>query len=317
MKVLNQTVTDKFALYHADCVEVARSLPDESVDYSIFSPPFSSLYTYSNSDRDMGNSTGDDDFWVHFKFLIKELYRTLRSGRNISVHCMNLPTSKQNHGYIGIRDFRGDIIRAFQDVGFIYHSEVTVWKDPVVAMQRTKALGLLWKQIKKDSSMNRQGIPDYVVTFRKPGINNKPICHTAEDFTVDEWQRLASPCWMDIKQSNTLNKKMARDDEDERHIAPLQLDLIHRCLRLWSAKDDVVFSPFAGIGSEGWVSLQLGRKFIGSELKESYYKVASANLLQAESMKMEEKTYTPEPEQDQLEYKQNQEYDDRQVEMFQ
>lgn len=317
MKVLNQTISEKFALYHADCVEIARSLQDESIDYSVFSPPFSSLYTYSNSDRDMGNSTGDDDFWIHFKFLIKELYRIMRSGRNISVHCMNLPTSKQNHGYIGIRDFRGDIIRAFQDVGFIYHSEVTVWKDPVVAMQRTKALGLLWKQIKKDSSMNRQGIPDYVVTFRKPGINTKPIEHTAEDFTVDEWQRLASPCWMDIKQSNTLNKKMARDDEDERHIAPLQLDLIHRCLRLWSAKNDVVFSPFAGIGSEGWVSLQLGRKFVGSELKESYYKVASENLKQAESMKMEEKTYVPDPEQEQIEYKQTIERDDRQAEMFQ
>lgn len=317
MKVLNQTISDKFAMYHADCIEVAKSLPDQSIDYSVFSPPFSSLYTYSNSDRDMGNSTGDADFWIHFKFLIKELHRVLRNGRNISVHCMNLPTSKQNHGYIGIRDFRGDIIRAFQDVGFIYHSEVTVWKDPVVAMQRTKALGLLWKQIKKDSSMSRQGIPDYVVTFRKKGENTKPIAHTPDDFSVDEWQRLASPCWMDIKQSNTLNKKMARDDEDERHIAPLQLDLIHRCLRLWSTKDDVVFSPFGGIGSEGWVSLQLGRKFIGAELKESYYKVASENLKQAESMKMEEKTYIPEPDQESMQYKQNNEYDDRQVDMFQ
>lgn len=318
MKVLNQTVTDRFALYNADCVELSRSLPDESVDYSVFSPPFSSLYTYSNSDRDMGNSSNDDQFWIHFKFLIKELHRILRSGRNISVHCMNLPTSKQNHGYIGIRDFRGDIIRAFQDVGFVYCSEVTVWKDPVVAMQRTKALGLLWKQIKKDSSMSRQGIPDYVVTFRKKGENTKPISHTAEEFGVDEWQRLASPCWMDIKQGNTLNKKLAREDDDERHIAPLQLDLIHRCLRLWSAKDDVVFSPFTGIGSEGYVSLQLGRKFIGSELKESYYNVAAKNLLEAENMKMDERTYIKDPQQDEIEYKQAIfEKDDNQVEMFQ
>lgn len=317
MKVLNQTVTENFAMYHADCVEIARSLPDESVDYSIFSPPFSSLYTYSNSDRDMGNSTNDDQFWIHFKFLIKELHRILRSGRNISVHCMNLPTSKQNHGYIGIRDFRGDVIRAFQEVGFIYHAEVCVWKDPVVAMQRTKALGLLHKTIRKDSSMSRHGIPDYVITFRKPGLNTKPISHEREEFTVDEWQRLASPCWMDIKQSNTLNRKLARDAEDERHIAPLQLDLIHRCLRLWSAKGDVVYSPFAGIGSEGWVSLQIGRKFVGSELKESYFKIASDNLKQAEKMEMEERTYIPESSQDAINYPKVFEGDENQVEMFQ
>lgn len=316
MKVLNQAHSDNFALYHADCVEVAKLLPDESIDYSVFSPPFSSLYTYSNSDRDMGNSKGDEEFWIHFKYLIKELYRVLRSGRNISLHVMNLPTSKQNHGYIGIRDFRGDVIRAFQEMGFIYHSEVTVWKDPVVAMQRTKALGLLWKQIKKDSSMSRQGIPDYVVTFRKPGVNTKPISHAPEDFTVDEWQRLASPCWMDIKQSNTLNRKLAREDDDERHIAPLQLDLIHRCLRLWSTKDDVVFSPFAGIGSEGWVALQLGRKFVGSELKQSYFNIASKNLIEAEGKTMEESTYRKEDAepfvQDSAFYK-----DENQSEMFQ
>ncbi len=228
MKVLGQSLSNKFALYHGDCVEVAKGLPDESIDYSIFSPPFASLYTYSNSDRDMGNSKSYEEFWTHFRYLINELYRVLKPGRNISVHCMNLPTSKQNDGYIGIRDFRGDIIRVFTSMGFIYHSEVTVWKDPVVAMQRTKALGLLWKTIKKDSSMSRQGIPDYVVTFRKPGINPKPISHTAEEFPVDEWQQLASPCWMDIKQSNTLNKKLAREANDERHIAPLQLDLIDR-----------------------------------------------------------------------------------------
>jgi DNA modification methylase len=278
MYVLNEKDGNGYKLYHGDCVEVTRMMPDESVDFSIFSPPFSSLYTYSNSDRDMGNCKSDDEFFAHFGFLVKELYRILTPGRNISVHLMNLPTSKQNHGYIGIRDFRGDVIRCFQSHGFIYHSEVTVWKDPVVAMQRTKALGLLWKQIKKDSAMCRQGIPDYVVTFRKPGANPKPISHTPEEFPVDEWQKLASPCWMDIKQSNTLNRKGARDNEDERHIAPLQLDLIERCLRLWSRPGDVVFSPFAGIGSEGVMSVQAGRMFIGVELKESYFNLACKYL---------------------------------------
>lgn len=288
MQVINQEVTDRFSAYHADCVELARLLPSESIDYSVFSPPFLSLYTYSNSERDMGNSKTPNEFWIHFRFLIEELYRMLKPGRNISVHCMNLPTSKQNHGYIGIQDFRGDIIREFQKFGFIYHSEVTVWKDPVVAMQRTKALGLLWKQIKKDSSMSRQGIPDYVVTFRKPGINPKPVAHTPEEFPVSEWQQLASPCWMDIKQSNTLNRKAAREEQDERHIAPLQLDLIQRCLRLWTIKDDVVFSPFMGIGSEGYMSLGMGRKFIGVELKKSYYDLAVKNLHDACLLKIDE-----------------------------
>lgn len=288
MQVINQEITDRFSAYHADCVELSRLLPSESIDYSIFSPPFLSLYTYSNSERDMGNSKNPDEFWIHFRFLIKELFRTLKPGRNISVHCMNLPTSKQNHGYIGIQDFRGDIIREFQKMGFIYHSEVTIWKDPVVAMQRTKALGLLWKQIKKDSSMSRQGIPDYMVTFRKPGVNPKPVAHTAEEFPVNEWQQLASPCWMDIKQSNTLNRKAAREEQDERHIAPLQLDLIQRCLRLWSIKDDVVFSPFMGIGSEGYMSLGMGRKFIGVELKKSYYDLAVKNLHDACLLKIDE-----------------------------
>lgn len=287
-KVLDQVVTPDFALYHGDCVEVVRSLPSASINYSVFSPPFSSLYTYSNSDRDMGNSKNDEEFWIHFKFLIVELFRVLMPGRNISVHCMNLPTSKQMHGYIGIRDFRGEIIRAFQEAGFIYHSEHVIWKDPVVAMQRTKALGLLWKQIKKDSAMSRAGIPDYLVTFRKPGENPKPISHTAEEFPVDEWQKLASPCWMDIKQSNTLNRKLAREENDEKHIAPLQLDLIQRCLRLWSNPGDVVLSPFAGIGSEGFVSLQMGRKFVGSELKKSYFDIAARNLAEAKNIPLGE-----------------------------
>lgn len=275
---------ENFEIHLSDCVELAKKIPDNSIDFSVFSPPFSSLYTYSNSERDMGNSKNDDQFWTHFKFLIKEMHRIIRPGRNVSVHCMNLTTSKSRDGVIGMKDFRGDIIRAFQDAGFVYHSEVCVWKNPVVAMQRTKALGLLWKTIKKDSSMSRQGIPDYVVTFRKDGVNERPIWHDAEDFSVDEWQQLASPCWMDIKQSNTLNGRMARDKQDERHIAPLQLDLIERCLRLWSIPGDVVYSPFTGIGSEGYVSLKMGRKFIGSELKKSYYENAIRYLSEADDI---------------------------------
>lgn len=267
-----------FELYLGDCVDVSRKLKNESIDYCIFSPPFSSLYTYSNSERDMGNCSDDESFYVHFGFLVKELFRIMRPGRNLSFHCMNLPTSKQNHGFIGIRDFRGELIKLFQDSGFIYHSEVCIWKDPVVAMQRTKALGLLHKQIKKDSSMSRQGIPDYVVTMRKPGENTKPIEHTASEFPVSLWQKYASPIWMDIDQSKTLNRNEARDDDDERHICPLQLDVIERCMMLWSAQGDLVFSPFAGIGSEGYVALKMGRKFIGSELKKSYFNAALKNL---------------------------------------
>lgn len=282
MSVLNQKVSDNYTMVHGDCVEVVSQLPGNSVHFSIFSPPFSSLYTYSNSDRDMGNST-DEQFEHHFKFLIKELYRILKSGRLVSFHCMNLPTSKAHHGYIGIRDFRGDLIRWFQDEGFIYHSEVCIWKDPVTAMQRTKALGLLHKTIRKDSSMSRQGIPDYLVTMRKPGENDEPISHTSDEFPVQLWQRYASPVWMDINPSDTLQFREARDEEDERHICPLQLQVIERALDLWSNPGDVVLSPFGGIGSEGYVSLQKGRKYIGVELKESYWKVACKNLDSAKS----------------------------------
>ena len=271
-------------LYLGDCVEVTKKLKEESIDYSIFSPPFASLYTYSNSDRDMGNNRKYDDFWKHFNYFIPELYRVLCSGRLVSVHCMNLPTNKQRDGYIGLKDFRGDIIRAFQKAGFIYQSEAVIWKDPVVAMQRTKALGLLWKQIKKDSSMCRQGIPDYLLTFRKQGENKKPISHTSDEFPVDKWQHYASPCWMDIKQTNTLNAKLARHNDDERHICPLQLDVIYRAIDLWSLKGDTVFSPFAGIGSELFVAIQNQRKGVGIELKESYWNIACENLCMAKSI---------------------------------
>lgn len=294
-KVLDQTVSGNFALYNADCVEVVRGLPSASIHYSVFSPPFASLYTYSDSPRDMGNSRDYEQFEEHFLFLVRELARVMVPGRLVSVHCMNLPTSKTRDGVIGIRDFRGDIIRWFQAEGFIYHSEVVIWKDPVVAMQRTKALGLLHKQLVKDSSMSRQGIPDYVVTFRAPGDNPEPIAGELDRFvgddsfvstgrlSIDVWQRYASPVWSDIDYGRTLQYTTARDDNDERHIAPLQLDVIERCVQLWSNEGDTVLSPFAGIGSEGHVSLLMGRRFIGAELKPSYYAVAADNLRRAEA----------------------------------
>jgi DNA modification methylase len=270
--------TSQYELHNADCVDLASEIETGSIDYTIFSPPFASLYTYSNSDRDMGNSRNYSEFFYHFKFLVDQMFRITRPGRLLSFHCMNLPTSKVNHGYIGIQDFRGDLIKIFQDAGWIYHSEVVIWKDPVTAMQRTKALGLLHKTIRKDSAMSRQGIPDYLVTMRKPGENNKQISHTAEEFPVSLWQNYASPVWMDIKASDTLQFRNAREEDDEKHIAPLQLEVIQRAIELWTANDDLVFSPFTGIGSEGYIALKNNRRFIGSELKRAYYDVALKNL---------------------------------------
>ena len=280
MNVINQHVTDRFAAYHSDCIDAVRGLPDASIHYSIFSPPFASLYTYSASPRDMGNCSGSDEFFDHFRFLVPELLRVTKPGRLLSFHCMNLPTSKVRDGVIGLTDFRGDLIRTFRDHGWIYHSEVTIWKDPVQAMQRTKALGLLHKQIKKDSAMSRQGIADYLVTMRKPGTNDEPVTHTGQDddMPVQMWQQYASPVWMDINPSDTLQHRSAREDKDERHICPLQLEVIRRCVKLWTNPGDVVLSPFMGIGSEGYVSLEMGRRFIGAELKRSYYDQAVANL---------------------------------------
>lgn len=278
MEIINQEIHEKWALYNADCVEVVASLPDQSVGYSVFSPPFASLYTYSDSPRDMGNSKTYDEFAGHFAFLAADLFRVTKPGRLVSFHCANIPLMKERDGVIGLRDFRGDMIRWFQAAGFIYHSEVTVWKDPVIEMQRTKSLGLLHKQIKKDSCRSRMGNPDYVVTMRRDGENENPVAHTNESFPVDQWQKWASPVWMDIDQGNTLSYMQARDNDDERHICPLQLDVIERCIELWSAPGDVVLSPFAGIGSEGYVAVKRGRRFIGVELKPSYYAVAVKNL---------------------------------------
>lgn len=267
-----------YKMIHGDCVEALAAMDADSIDYSVFSPPFASLYTYSDSERDMGNVRDDDEFFEHFGFLTRELFRVIKPGRNISFHCMNLPLTKERDGVIGLRDFRGALIRAFEDAGFVFHSEVCIWKDPVTAMQRTKAIGLLYKQVKKDSCMSRQGIADYLVTMRKPGVNPNPVGQDESDFPVSLWQQYASPVWMDINPSKTLQRESARDHDDERHICPLQLEVIERAITLWSNKGDTVLSPFAGIGSEGYVSLQLGRKFVGVELKDSYYKQAVKNL---------------------------------------
>ena len=310
MNVINQKITDNYAVYNADTVEVAQSLESDSVDFSVFSPPFASLYTYSNSDRDMGNVKSDDEFWQQYRYLIKEQFRVLKPGRNIAIHCMNLPTSKQNDGFIGVRDFRGDIIREYQNAGFIYHSEVCIWKNPVTAMTRTKALGLLHKTIKKDSSMSRMGLPDYIVTMRKPGENPRPVAGEFKYYTgdtpphgfrkvdrndgshfwmpsdqntsVDVWQKYASPVWDDINETDTLNYREGRENDDERHICPLQLDVIERCMQLWSIPGDVVWTPFMGIGSEVYMALKMGRKAIGAELKTSYYNLALRNIANAE-----------------------------------
>lgn len=345
MKVLDQRIGDRFAIYHGDSCEVLKGIPDNSIHYSIFSPPFASLYAYSNSERDLGNVKDSEEFFQHFAFMITELFRVLKPGRLLSMHCMLLPASKERDGYIGLKDFRGDLVRAFQgreaadlhaamtalrsrafaamangdndralrlgaaadvmqsdlaahpgESGFIFHSEVAIWKDPVTTMQRTKALGLLHKTIRKDSAMSRQGINDYVVTMRKPGANDEPIAHTAEEFPVAMWQRYASPVWVttagvddegfgicapDIDPGDTLQYRSARENDDERHICPLQLDVIRRCLRLWTSPNDVVLSPFGGIGSEGVVAVEEGRRAVLVELKKSYYEQAARNLAAA------------------------------------
>jgi DNA modification methylase len=287
-----------YKIKRGDSCQLIKEIESESVHYSIFSPPFASLYTYSDHIEDMGNSSNYNEFFEHFQFLVNEIFRILKPGRNVSIHCMNLPTTKSHHGYIGIEDFRGDIIRLFQKCGFIYHSEVCIWKDPVIAMQRTKAIGLLHKQMCKDSTMSRQGIPDYLVTMRKPGINDIPVAgeldHYAGDlstfksdgnFSIDVWQKYASPVWMDIDPSNTLQYMAARNEKDERHICPLQLDVIHRGIQLWTNQNETVFTPFMGIGSEVYEAIMMNRKGIGFELKESYFDLAKTNLKNAVNSK--------------------------------
>ena len=279
MKVSKEYVSDKCDIRLGDSVQLIKEIPDESIGFSIFSPPFAELYTYSDKLEDMGNSKDYKEFFYAFNFLVKDLFRIMWSGRNVAVHCMDLPIQKGKEGYIGLRDFSGMILQAFEEAGFIYHSRVTIWKNPVTEMQRTKALGLLHKQVKKDAAMSRVGIPDYLLVFRKPGEHEHPVkCN----ISVDTWQQYASPVWMDIDYSNTLNGTKARGENDEKHICPLQLDTIKRAVTLWSNEGDTVFTPFLGIGSEVYQSILLKRFGIGFELKESYFNEAIKNCKTAE-----------------------------------
>jgi hypothetical protein len=278
-----------FTIWLGDSVKTIKNVPDESIGFSIFSPPFAELYTYSSELEDMGNSKDYNEFMFAFNHIVQDLYRILWSGRNVAVHCMDLPIQKGKEGYIGLRDFSGMILKAFTDAGFIYHSRVTLWKNPVTEMTRTKALGLLHKQIKKDAAMSRVGIPDYLMVFRKPGEHLHPVIHQDKDplapgyLPVDMWQKIASPVWMDIDYSKTLNLKGARDENDEKHICPLQLDTIERSLHLWTNKGDTVYTPFLGIGSEAYQALKMDRKAMGGELKTSYFELAARNCKNAET----------------------------------
>jgi len=287
IRCLNENHGENWTAYNGDCVDVTRQLPDRCIDFSIYSPPFANLFVYSDSEADMGNCSSNDEFFEHYRYLIREKLRITRPGRISAVHCSDLPSSKWKDGVIGLKDFPGDIIRAHVEAGWIYHSRVTIWRDPVVEMTRTKALGLLYKQLQKDSTRSRMGMADYLCVFRAPGDNEKPVGQKPSNFPVEKWQKWASPGWMDIKQTNTLNVAMARESQDERHMCPMQLDLIERVLIMWSNPGDHVLSPFLGIGSEGVCSLKLGRKFMGIELKENYWKHACRHLQQADAQSLD------------------------------
>lgn len=287
----------KFTAIHGDCVEEVAKLPDNSIDFSIFSPPFAELYVYSDDIRDMGNCKDYEEFFVHFQFLVKELARVIKSGRLVAVHCMDLPAMKVKDGYIGLKDFSGMLIQSFQKEGFIYHDRITIWKSPVVEVTRTKSIGLLHKTILKDSSMSRTGIPDYILVFRNASDNLVPITHQETNekkenyLPVNLWQKYAEPVWYDINYSDTLQYTSAREEKDEKHICPLQLETIRRCLHLWSNEGETVLSPFGGIGSEGYESLRLNRNYIGIELKESYYNQMQRNLKRMIADKMQPKLF--------------------------
>ncbi len=278
---------ERWSLYQGDCVEVVKQLPDNSIGFSVYSPPFGNLYCYSDSARDMGNCADDDEFMNHYRFLVKELHRVMRPGRLVSVHCKDLVNYAGRDGMAGLRDFPGELIRVHQEAGFSWHARVTIWKDPVIEMQRTKAHGLLYKQLRTDSTFSRQGMAEYILTFRKWATDEtknlvEPVTHSRETFPLDQWQQWASPVWMDIDQTDVLNVRLAREDNDSKHMCPLALPIIERCLELWSKPGDVVLSPFAGIGSEGYEALRRGRRFVGSELKESYFLQAQRFLKEAE-----------------------------------
>lgn len=312
--VVAQRITDNSSIYCGDCCEVVRGIPDSSIGFSVFSPPFADLYCYTDSDRDMGNCQSYEEFFVHFRFLAEQLARVMMPGRSVAIHCMDLPTFKSKGEEIGIRDFPGDIIRLFESVGFTYASRFCIWKDPLIAATRTKAIGLAHKQIVKDSYICRTGIPDYVLVMRNKGENQKPIKHPKglsiyagerkipihlqkyddwKDTKTNKrshwiWQQYASPIWDDIRQSNVLPYKPAKEKDDGKHICPLQLDVIDRCLTLWSNPGDIVLTPFMGIGTEVYCAVKMGRKAIGIELKKSYYRQAKRNLMMIEKGKVHE-----------------------------
>lgn len=273
---------DRWAIYLADCIEVMNGLPEGIIDLAIFSPPFSDLFVYSDSERDMGNCGSHEEFMEHYAYFTQELYRVLKPGRIACVHCSDLPARKSKDGFIGLHDFSGDLISAHQAAGWVYHARCTIWKDPVIEMQRTKALGLLYKQLKKDSTRSRVGMPDYMLFFRKDEENPDPVTHCPEDLPVSMWQELASPVWMQVNQTKVLNGRLAKGQEDEKHICPLQLDVIERCLTLYSNPGDLVLDPFNGIGSTGYQALRMGRRYLGIELKPEYAKQAARFLQQAE-----------------------------------
>jgi len=273
---------DSWAVYLADCIEVMNGLPDGIIDLAIFSPPFSDLFVYSDSERDMGNCGSHEEFMEHYAYFAEALYRVLKPGRIACVHCSDLPARKSKDGFIGLHDFGGDLVRAHQAAGWVYHARCTIWKDPVIEMQRTKALGLLYKQLKKDSTRSRVGMPDYMLFFRKDQENPNPVTHNSEDLPVSMWQELASPVWMQVNQTKVLNGRMAKGQEDERHICPLQLDVIERCLTLYSNPGDLVLDPFNGIGSTGYQAVKMGRRYIGVELKPEYARQSARFLEQAE-----------------------------------
>lgn len=278
IKCLGEAHGKNFSAYWGDCVDVVRQLPDECIGLSVYSPPFSNLFLYSDSVADMGNSADDEEFIQHYGYLLRELRRVTMLGRLSAVHCSDLPLQKWKDGVIGIKDLSGQIIRAHEGAGWTLHSRVTIWKSPVVEMTRTKALGLLYKQLQKDSSRSRTGMPDYLLVFRRDGVNAVPIEQSRHSFPLDQWQEWASPVWMSVDQTRVLNVAGARDPQDERHLCPLQLDVIERAVTLWSNPHETVLSPFMGIGSEGVASMSLDRRFVGVELKESYFKQAVRNL---------------------------------------
>lgn len=290
IRCLNSDAGERWQAMQGDCVDVLSQMPDECIDFSVYSPPFGSLFVYSESAADMGNST-DEEFAQHYSYLVREKFRVTLRGRLTAVHCSDLPMTKWKDGSVGIKDFSGQIIKLHEDAGWILHGRRTIWKCPVVEMTRTKHVGLLYKQLKKDSSKSRGGMPDYLLTFIKPGENSKPIAHTPDQFPLEQWQEWASPVWMTVNQSNVMNVKTAREAQDERHLCPLQLDVIERAIIMWSNPDDIVLSPFMGIGSEGVTSLNLGRRFVGIELKESYWKQSCRYLDSADR----QKTFLPPP----------------------